>query len=463
MKRPSRASMRSTAAAADRHSLRRAGRAALAILLVTAVTACAGRQNPDQAGVSYRGSSPAPAPTAPVGTAGPGGIVAYDGFEAAVAREGETVSQVAERVGLSGAELGAYNGLQPDTVLREGDDVVLPPRPGGYGGVRVAEATPVAPVATAATPTAGPLPGSGPIGTQALGTTSAASTAPVEAPGAAATVAGTSPGAGAPAAQNNVAVWSPAVAEAAIERSGQPPARPGSVDPGTDVPNATIVPNPGAESVAATESAPERVAAVGTAEPLTPPPSSGQPLPPEPERPTELSSPDLGQYQTPEPEINPAANTAATEAEAEAADREAAAALASVAPATPTRPDLGLTFRRPVDGAIAVPYNISSTGRRNEGVDFAAIPGSDVVASAAGEVALVSQSLGGLGTIVLIRHRGDVLTVYGRVDNVRVAKGARVAQGEPIGTVAPGDGASPPRMHFEIRRGAESLDPELFL
>ncbi|MEM6945291.1 MAG: M23 family metallopeptidase, partial [Pseudomonadota bacterium] len=124
---------------------------------------------------------------------------------------------------------------------------------------------------------------------------------------------------------------------------------------------------------------------------------------------------------------------------------------------------LGISFTRPVDGPIAVPYNLSSSGTRNEGVDFDASPGTPVHAAAPGEVALVSQSLGGLGTIVLIRHRGDVLTVYGRVTDVQVGKGSRVAAGEPIGVVAPGDGTAPPRMHFEIRRGAESVNPQDYL
>jgi murein DD-endopeptidase MepM/ murein hydrolase activator NlpD len=82
-----------------------------------------------------------------------------------------------------------------------------------------------------------------------------------------------------------------------------------------------------------------------------------------------------------------------------------------------------------------------------------------VVAAASGEVALVSQSLGGLGTIVLLRHPGDYLTVYGRIERVTVAKGDFVSQGQKIGVVSP---STQPRMHFEVRHGAESMDPERF-
>ena len=72
---------------------------------------------------------------------------------------------------------------------------------------------------------------------------------------------------------------------------------------------------------------------------------------------------------------------------------------------------------------------------------------------------LVSPALGGLGTIVLTRHPGDYLTVYGRIEKVTVRKGDKVRQGQQIGVVSP---AVDPRMHFEVRKGTESLDPEEF-
>ena len=118
-----------------------------------------------------------------------------------------------------------------------------------------------------------------------------------------------------------------------------------------------------------------------------------------------------------------------------------------------------LRLIRPAQGPIVVGYQQGGGRARNDGVDFASPAGSPVVAAADGEVALVSQSLGGLGTIVLVRHPGDFLTVYGRVDRVNVGKGDIVAQGQQIGVVASN---STPRMHFEVRKGAESLDPERF-
>ncbi len=119
-------------------------------------------------------------------------------------------------------------------------------------------------------------------------------------------------------------------------------------------------------------------------------------------------------------------------------------------------------FLAPVDGRIVRPFG-GSAGSRNDGVDFAAPVGAPVRAAADGEVALVSQSLGGLGTIVLIRHADQLLTVYGRVDGVTVARGDAVRQGDVIGAVAPRAEGAEPSLHFEVRRGAESVDPGDFL
>ena len=90
-----------------------------------------------------------------------------------------------------------------------------------------------------------------------------------------------------------------------------------------------------------------------------------------------------------------------------------------------TAPEPPVEFRliRPVVGPVVIGFNKGAGRSRNDGIDFASPSGSPVVAAASGEVALVSRSLGGLGTIVLLRHAGDYLTVYGRIERVTVSKG----------------------------------------
>lgn len=86
--------------------------------------------------------------------------------------------------------------------------------------------------------------------------------------------------------------------------------------------------------------------------------------------------------------------------------------------------------------------------------------GTPVKAAAAGEVALISEALGGLGTIVLIRHKDDLITTYSTLSDVRVKEGDRVQTGQVIGVVASRD---KPELQFDVFRGTTSVDPTPYL
>ena len=64
------------------------------------------------------------------------GIISYPNYQVAVAKRGDTIDDVAARIGLPVAELAKYNGITPGDALRNGEVLALPRR--------VAE--PVAPV-----------------------------------------------------------------------------------------------------------------------------------------------------------------------------------------------------------------------------------------------------------------------------------------------------------------------------
>lgn len=136
---------------------------------------------------------------------------------------------------------------------------------------------------------------------------------------------------------------------------------------------------------------------------------------------------------------------------------------ASVVPESPNlaqdRTTIGAsrTLLKPVSGTVLRGYSNKPGG--NEGLDFAANKGATVKAAENGEVALVS-SAGSNTKIVLIRHPDNLYTVYSNVSDVNVKKGQSVNRGQSIGKVA---GGSPPFLHFEIRRGTESVDPTPYL
>ncbi len=125
-------------------------------------------------------------------------------------------------------------------------------------------------------------------------------------------------------------------------------------------------------------------------------------------------------------------------------------------------------YVRPVPGKVLRAYNPTATSDKNEGIDFHADPGTPIKAAADGVVALISKPVGGLGKIVLIKHDKSVISIYGRVKDLIVSKGSRVVQGQIIGKVENSfadENSSEKKnyLHFELRKGTKSLDPEPLL
>ncbi|HHL20969.1 MAG TPA: LysM domain-containing protein, partial [Aliiroseovarius sp.] len=56
------------------------------------------------------------------------GIISYPSYQVAVAQRGDTLTTLAQRIGLAPAELARFNGLPVTAPLREGELIVLPGR-----------------------------------------------------------------------------------------------------------------------------------------------------------------------------------------------------------------------------------------------------------------------------------------------------------------------------------------------
>ena len=329
------------------------------------------------------------------------GVLNYPNYQVAVARRGDTVASVASRIGIGADELASFNALRPNDPLRDGETLVLPRRvQAGLGGGNT-----------------GAVIGGG--GVQPVDVASIATTALDRVGGTAAPAAASGPepqrhkvargetaysiartyGVSAKA----IADWNGLPADLAV-REGQfliiPVAAAGGQPPVSEA----VVTAPGEGS-------------------LTPvPPSASQPLPDE--------------------EVAPAAQK----------PKE-----------TPASPDLGgqrtqasaAQFVMPADGKIIRGY----AKGKNEGIDIAAAAGSSVKAAADGVVAAITKDTEQV-PIVVIRHAGGLLTVYAGLDGIKVAKGAKVKRGQTIAAVRAG---SPAFVHFEVRKGVDSIDPVQYL
>ncbi|HPU54198.1 MAG TPA: M23 family metallopeptidase [Burkholderiaceae bacterium] len=98
--------------------------------------------------------------------------------------------------------------------------------------------------------------------------------------------------------------------------------------------------------------------------------------------------------------------------------------------------------------------------RAHKGVDFAAPVGTRVRSAADGVVEFVGQQRG-YGNVVILKHAKEQTTLYAHLqdfaDGLKV--GAKVDQGEPIGTVGMTGWSTGPHLHYELRVAGEHVDP----
>ncbi|GHE86665.1 peptidase M23 [Aliiroseovarius zhejiangensis] len=117
---------------APRDMRRRPLRSAALIGLLVGLTGCDGNFDMDFRRFAPGGLSTAEAAQGATTAARPKadarGVISYPSYQVAVARRGDTVAQVAGRIGMAPTELGRYNGIAVDARLREGEVLALPRR-----------------------------------------------------------------------------------------------------------------------------------------------------------------------------------------------------------------------------------------------------------------------------------------------------------------------------------------------
>jgi len=113
-----------------------------------------------------------------------------------------------------------------------------------------------------------------------------------------------------------------------------------------------------------------------------------------------------------------------------------------------------------------------TSGRIN--VEFGAKPGSGtgvlingkigqpIVAAASGRVVYAGSGLIGYGQLIILKHNDTYLSTYGYTASLLVKEGEEVKKGQRIATMGEGPERKP-RLHFEIRRNGEPVNPRRYL
>ncbi len=120
-------------------------------------------------------------------------------------------------------------------------------------------------------------------------------------------------------------------------------------------------------------------------------------------------------------------------------------------------------FVWPIDGTIIQPFGMTARGVQNDGVNIAGHLNAPVRASHSGEVIFVGSGPKALGNLVLIKHDGGWVTVYGHLSDILINEGDKIAQGDKLGLVGQTGRVDSPQLHFEIRQSRRPVDPEEFL
>lgn len=94
----------------------------------------------------------------------------------------------------------------------------------------------------------------------------------------------------------------------------------------------------------------------------------------------------------------------------------------------------------------------------HRGTDFAVAPGTPVLASAPGTVALVADRLL-TGLTVVVEHAPGVYSVSFHLSRIAVKKGQKVATGETLGLSGATGLVTGPHLHWEVRVGGVPVDP----
>ncbi len=327
------------------------------------------------------------------------GVITYPTYQVAIARRGDTVRDVAARVGLPEGELATFNGLKPTDTLRDGEVVALPRAVGAASTVDIAT---IAGTAIDDAPTDG-----------SVRTSTLEPAQPAAAPAPAPTPAGPEP------IRHKVKRGETAFT---ISRLYDVPvdalADWNGLDSDFTVREGQflLIPIKSQPAPQQTSQPATNVTQPGQGSPTPTPPSATQPLPDEVIAPAE-----------PAPDVT------------------------AEAPTNQSNSVLGL----PVTGTIIRAYKKG----KNEGIDIAAAPGASVKAAEAGTVAAITADADQV-PIIVVKHKNDLLTVYANVEKISVKKGDRVRRGEKIAALRGGDNAY---VHFEVRKGFEAVDPEPYL
>ncbi len=111
----------------------------------------------------------------------------------------------------------------------------------------------------------------------------------------------------------------------------------------------------------------------------------------------------------------------------------------------------------PVQGQVTSEFG-NRNGMVHKGIDISASIGEPVYAVLNGTVAFAGTQRG-YGNVIILEHKGYVMTIYAHNETNLVRLGEKVKQGQPIATIGETGTTSGPHLHFEYRVKGKAINP----
>jgi len=117
----------------------------------------------------------------------------------------------------------------------------------------------------------------------------------------------------------------------------------------------------------------------------------------------------------------------------------------------------------PIRGGVLTSRFGTRNGKNHHGIDIGARRGTPILASSGGTVKFSGWGPTGYGLMIIVKHPGNLTTVYAHNSRNLVKEGSKVKRGQAIGHVGKTGRASGPHLHFEVRNDTHPKNPMLYL
>lgn len=100
----------------------------------------------------------------------------------------------------------------------------------------------------------------------------------------------------------------------------------------------------------------------------------------------------------------------------------------------------------------------SGFSSKKKGIEIAGTSGQPILAAASGKVMYAGAGIRGYGNLLIVKHTGNLLSVYAHNKTILIKEGQMVSRGQKIAEMGKSD-SSTVKLYFEIRRDGKPIDP----